>query len=293
MRRFIESINKQIEHNQGKNIFLDQPEMLQFINDTIHAISTINELENGAENFLIDYTTDKTLEEFCRVNQYYSFDSKARRDLRNIYSGLFESIRSKDISTDEISRSHYQKLKEWLIRYNAFALKIYTNAEQVIEPVACSEYSADLQMNILKIDIEKILPPVLDIGCGKQGILVKYIESKGIEVYGIDRFPFSSKNLLTSDWLEYDYGLKKWGTIFSNLGFSNHFNHHNLREDGDYIGYAEAYMNILNSLKTGGCFHYAPDLPFIEKYLDTNQFSLSKHKISGFDFNATTIEKLK
>src|SRR5512133_2187141 len=148
MRRYIESISKQIKHNQVKNIFLDQPEMLHFINDTLRAISTIHELNKDAENFLIDYATDKTLEEFCRVNQYYSFDSKSRHDLSNIYSGLFETLRSKKISTDEISKSHYQHLKDWLIRYNAFALKIYTNAEQVIEPVACSAYSAELQMNI-------------------------------------------------------------------------------------------------------------------------------------------------
>lgn len=64
--------------------------------------------------------------------------------------------------------------------------------------------------------------------------------------------------------------MKKWGTIVSNLGFSNHFNHHNLREDGNFIKYAKTYMNILYSLKPGECFHYAPDLPFIEKYLDEN-----------------------
>ena len=76
-------------------------------------------------------------------------------------------------------------------------------------------------------------------------------------------------------------------------GFSNHFNHHNLREDGNYIGYGRTYMNILNSLKVDGCFHYAPDLPFIEKYLDNNQFDLRKYEINEFDFKTTVIRKMK
>ena len=98
MNKFIRSIDKQIEFNQGKNIFLDNPEIFQFINDTINAISNINELNIDSENLLIDYATDKVLEEFCRVNQYYSFDSKSKLDLRKIYSELFSIIRCKTYS---------------------------------------------------------------------------------------------------------------------------------------------------------------------------------------------------
>jgi len=77
------------------------------------------------------------------------------------------------------------------------------------------------------------------------------------------------------------------------MGFSNHFKHHHLREDGNYIEYGSTFMNILNSLKVGGCFHYAPDLPFIEKYLDNSQFDLTKYEIQGYDFMTTIIKRLK
>jgi len=120
------------------------------------------------------------------------------------------------------------------------------------------------------------MQPILDIGCGTNGHLVNYFIDQGLEVYGIDRFKFTTTNLKTADWLEYEYGKDKWGTIISNIGFSNHFYHHNLREDGNYIGYGKNYVSIMNSLKVDGCFHYAPDLPFIEKYLDKNQFDLKK-----------------
>ncbi|MGD8777497.1 MAG: class I SAM-dependent methyltransferase [Ignavibacteria bacterium] len=293
MDRFIENIDKQIEFNQGKNIFLDNLEIFQFANETVKAASNINGLNSDSEQFLIDYATDKAIEEFCRVNQYYSFDSKAKNDLRKIYSDLFQSFQTKTSSIDDISKNHYEKIRTWLKESNPFAEKIYINANKKVTPVACSEYSSNLQINILQIDIGHLIQPVLDIGCGKQGSLVNCLKNKGIDTYGIDRMKFTTSNLITADWLEYDYGTKKWGAVISNLGFSNHFNHHNLREDGNYIEYAKTYKNILYSLKIGGCFHYAPDLPFIEKYLDNSQFSIEKYKINEYDFKTTIIRRLK
>lgn len=293
MNKFIENIDKQIEFNQGINIILDELELFKFIDDTINTISSIDDLNTDAENFLIDYATDKVLEEFCRINQYYSFNSESKNALRCVYSNLFYAIRCKKETIDEISKNHYLRLKKWLIKYNSFAEKIYSNVDLRVQPVVCFEYSYNLQIDILRIDVERLISPVLDIGCGKQGNLVNYLKSKEIEVYGIDRYKFDSDILQTFDWLEYDYGIEKWGTIISNLGFSNHFHNHNLRQDGNYIEYGKTFMNILNSLKVGGCFHYAPDLPFIEIYLDKSKFEIAKYEISGLDFKATTITKLK
>jgi hypothetical protein len=105
---------------------------------------------------------------------------------------------------------------------------------------------------------------------------------------------FQIKNNINSKILyEYNYGIGKWGTIVSNLGFSNHFKHHNLREDGNYIEYGKKYMDIIRSLKVGGRFHYAPDLPFIEFYLDTRQYQIDKFDIGEFDFKTTVITRLK
>jgi hypothetical protein len=293
MDRFIENIDKQIEFNQDKNILLENLEIFQFANETVIAISNIDKVNPDSRQFLIDYATDKAIKEFCRVNQYYAFGSKAKNDLKKIYSDLFENLQSKTDSIENISKKHYEKLKAWLKESNPFAEKIYVNDDKKINPVACSEYSPKLQIDILQIDIEHLIQPFLDIGCGSCGHLVNYLKNKGIKIYGIDRFKFTTSNLITADWLEYDYGKEKWGTIISNLGFSNHFNHHNLRENGNYIEYGKTYMNILHSLKIGGHFHYAPDLPFIEKYLDNKQFDLRKNEINEYGFKTTIINRLK
>lgn len=294
MDKYLKNIDKQIEFNKGKNLFLDDTGMtLKFLDDTINAISDLGEINNDFENILIDYTTDKVLDEFYRINQYYTFNHDAKKDLRSIYYDLFTNLKSGKYSTESISKNHYQKLKQWLQKTNPFAEKMYSNGTEIIEPVVCSEYSPDLQMVILRIDNKTLMQPVLDIGCGKQGNLVNYLCENGIDAYGIDRFSFSGANVINSDWLEYNYGIQKWGTIVSNLGFSNHFKHHNLRRGGNYIQYGKKYMDILKSLKIGGSFHYAPDLPFIEQYLDRSQFKVGRNKIGEYDYKATIIVRLK
>ncbi|MPM45924.1 hypothetical protein SDC9_92616 [bioreactor metagenome] len=52
-------------------------------------------------------------------------------------------------------------------------------------------------------------------------------------------------------------------------------------------------MNILQSLKIGGSFHYAPDLPFIEKFLDNKCFTITKYDVDKNDFKATVVKRTK
>jgi len=291
--KYRKNIDKQIESNQGKNLLLDEKALsLRFIDETIKSISDLDHLTPDLEKTLIDYATDKALEEFARVNQYYAFNTKAKEALREIYSELFYHIKTKNKAVETISFTHYLNLKRWLKESNPFAEHLYSSADNDIKPIACSEYGEKLQLHVLKIDEPKLKGPILDIGCGKEANLVKYFLKQGFDAYGIDRFSFTDKNLEQSDWLEYDYGVEKWGTIVSNLGFSNHFRHHHLREDGNYLEYGKKYMEILKSLKTGGCFHYAPDLPFIEQHLDANQYKVDRFQIEGVNFKTVIISRL-
>jgi hypothetical protein len=290
---FLDNIDKQIEFNQDKNIFLENLEVFKFAEETVNAISKIDQLKTCTQLSLIDYATDKAIEEFHRVNQYYTFDIKAKNNLKNIYSELIDDIQLNKHSIEDISKRHYEKLRVWIKESNSFAEKIYKNADAKVDPVACFEYTPQLQISILKIDIRAILEPVLDIGCGFNGHLVNYLKEQGVDAHGIDRYIFPLSYFETADWLEYNYGKERWGTIVSNLGFSNHFNHHNLREDGNYIEYGKTYMNILHSLKIGGCFHYAPDLPFIENFLDSSQFQVTKYDVDKYDFKTTIVKRIK
>jgi hypothetical protein len=294
MNKFKDHIDKQFEFNHGKNLFSSGiVKSLRFSPETLNAMGRIDSIDKDSENLLIDYLTDRALQEFCRVNQYYTFDKHAKKALRSLYVDLFVNIKNNKSSIDIIEEKHYEKLIEWLKETNSFAEMIYMNKGEIIESVACSEYSSNLQIEILQLDLKQIVGPVLDIGCGKQGNLVMYLHQNGIEAYGFDRFAPDNSFLSNSDWFAYKYEKDKWGTIISNLGFSNHFQHHHFRNDGCFIDYAKKYMDILSSLKIGGSFHYAPNLPFVEQYLDENKYQLTTRCIGNYEFKSIKIVRLK
>lgn len=294
MKDFQDSIDRQFDFNQGRNLFYRGIlASLRFSPETLRTIENIKEIDKASESVLIDYLTDRAIQTFCKMNQYYTFDGQARVSLRNIYTHLFARLKKQNSSVEAIAQTHYRHLIEWITTTNPFAEKIYNSQGDVVEPVACSEYSADLQMKILQIDITQMQQPVLDIGCGEQGTLVLFLREKGIEAYGFDRFAFDNSYLSHSDWFDYYFEKDKWGIITSNLGFSNHFHHHHFRNDGNYIAYARKYMDILNALKVGGSFHYAPDLPFVEQYLDKDKYQLTKHRVGDYEFQSCVIMRLK
>ena len=291
-------IQEQIAFNKGKNVFTNvESKTLGFIEDTASFIDKIRNIDVQSEKSLVDYLTDESLQEFCRVNQFFSFNSESIEELKAIYFYLNKQIRLLDTQAaqaelDNLSEQHYQKLCDWLVRTNKFSEKMYSNDKEIAQPVACSEYTPDLQLNIFQIDFRTMRQPVLDVGCGREMNLVNFLRDNGVEAYGIDRFDNNSPFYIKSDWLEFGFEANKWGTIISNLGFSNHFIHHNLRADGNFRAYAQKYMEILASLENEGSFYYAPELPFVETYLDIFTYQCRSIAMSGSAFKASHITKI-
>ncbi|MDD3321281.1 MAG: hypothetical protein PHS59_07545 [Paludibacter sp.] len=295
IKQFIE---KQLTSNSGKNLLAsNEISSLKFIDVNEMLVRSIKEMDAKTEQEMVDFAADEALQEFCRINQYFSFNSQSVEELKSIYRQLNSTIRmlKDDASTAElefVSQQHYNNLCDWLVKTNAFAGKMYDKNQEFAQPVACSEYPPSLQLNILQLDIKTMLQPVLDIGCGREMNLVNYLRDNGIEAYGIDRFENKSPFYQKTDWLEYQFESNKWGTIISNLGFSNHFTHHNARIDGKYRDYAIKYMEILDSLQLNGSFHYSPDLPFIEVYIDKSKYRCINLSIEGYAYKASQITKI-
>jgi len=291
-------INDQIAFNRGKNLFADDEiNSLQLIvNESL--VESIRNMDRETEELMIDFVTDQALQEFCRVNQYFAFNAAAVNELKAIYILLNNDIRTLDNnasqeSLNKLSQWHYERLCNWLVKTNAFAGKMYDRNQKTVEAVACSEYTPDLQLSLLHLDLNTLIQPVLDIGCGREMNLVNFLRDHGIEAYGIDRFENCNPYYIKSDWLEFNYESNSWGTIISNLGFSNHFIHHNLRDDGNYREYAVKYMEILAALEVGGSFCYAPDLSFVEKHLDKQTYITTNHRIEGNIFKCSCINRIK
>lgn len=287
------TIDMQIRHNRSKNLFCNSTkDALGFAPETIADMGFIRKIAPPHQERLINYTVGEVLQEFCRVNQYISFSDQDKKSLSSLYSGLLHQIRGNEDPPLTLSAKHYRNVKDWLIKSNPFVQELYSDQGRYLEAVYCSEYSADLQIKLLHIDLVHLPEPVLDIGCGINGTLVHYLRGRGLDTYGIDRFSSDSDFIQNADWLEYNYGKNRWGTIISHLGFSNHFYHNHLRKDGDYVSYAKKYMDILHSLKPGGLFHYAPALPFIEPFLDKHEYRVSSFGVEGLEYKVTVVKRI-
>ncbi|HML20203.1 MAG TPA: class I SAM-dependent methyltransferase [Aggregatilinea sp.] len=157
------------------------------------------------------------------------------------------------------------------------------------EPV-CHEYSPALQLSLLHAPLDRLAEPVLDLGCGPRGQLVRHLARQGKTVVGIDRAASPDALLLQADWLDFPLEPGTWGTIISHMALSNHFLHHHLRQDGHPEQYACVYMAALHALKPGGSFYYTPGLPFIEDLLPRGEFSVERFPVT--ELNGTPTDRL-
>ncbi|HEV7329444.1 MAG TPA: hypothetical protein VGN63_00235 [Flavisolibacter sp.] len=248
------------------------------------------------EQDLLRFTVQATLSSFYRLNQFYQFDQTAEVALETIYQLLLQDIKNEeesDIDFARLAESHYLRLQRWLTEYQPEATFLYAAAQPMItNGVVCAEYSAFTQLQTLGIDISDLAEPILDLGCGKDHHLVNYLHARGFDVYGMDRNATPAEKIFRRSWIDAVFQPGYWGTIISHLGFSNHFMHHHLKAKSDHLLYARKYVELLKALKVGGRFYYAPDLLFIEIYLDANQYSLQKKQVPQTTFYTSAVQRL-
>jgi hypothetical protein len=294
-KEILNSVRKQLEYNKNKNLFmLDfQDNFFVLSEDTKnflknHRKEIIDYYENIAnlsrDSALFDKIIDTVLDEFYQSNQFLQFKDFDIAELRELYllflSEMLDTLKNKSSKPiDMIINRHYKNLQNWLDRTNPF-VKIVNILKPYVIDVVCAEYSSKLQLAILEIDLKTLKEPVIDIGCGKRSIFVNFLRQKGIKAFGIDR-TIGTKNeyLRQEDWIKYVFKPSSWGSIISHMSYSNHFIHQHFHKNGQYLDYAKKYVEILKSLVKGGSFYYAPGLPFIEQYLDQNEYKVHTRRI--------------
>ena len=147
------------------------------------------------------------------------------------------------------------------------------------DPV-CLEYSPELQLRVLHADVDELLEPILDLGCGKHAALVRFLRERGKEAFGIDRTAPRRRFVVRADWLDWPLEPGRWGSVISHQGLSTHFLHQHLRPDGRPDRHARRYMDVLHALKPGGSFRYAPGLPFIEELLPRDEYDVERFPVA-------------
>jgi hypothetical protein len=235
---------------------------------------------------LAKYSVELLSSYLYKDNQFIHFDHEALNDLEEIYQGFYIAL-LKGQNRQGTINSHHGKLKEFLIRTNPFLKTINSNEEKRVKTFLCREYSSGFQLDLFNIKMQDIIAPVLDVGCGEHAHLVSFLNDHGITAIGIDRKTTRRRHTIECDWFDFNFEEKKYGIVFSNNAFSIHFiNAFNTNQNIPI--YTRLFFKILNSLKEGGCFCYAPSITFIEQYVNEDEYVVSYLKVHE-NFNMTKI----
>lgn len=226
---------------------------------------------NRIINEVVIYSTNKYIEKM-----YIKNDEELNKKVFRVYKSLVTKLFNKLFQNESVN---FVWVKKLLIEHENKLNNI------VIEPIYLSEYSPNLQLEILNINLKEITEPILDFGCGEKAKLVYYLRNLGLDAYGIDSRVNKSRYTFQSDWFKYHLKANYWGTVISHLAFTSNFKRIHYQKNYDYVKYAEKYMNILDALKVGGVFCYTPDLSFIEPLLPVDKYKIKKYSIDKlYDF---------
>ncbi|MCE5171609.1 class I SAM-dependent methyltransferase [Paenibacillus profundus] len=297
LKPFIRIVDHQLQYNGTKSLFYTglkgslatepaQETIQLFKHDTEKLRAFFSPAHFQEQGQLIQYSTRKIIELFIKTNQFLNFTSKDYARLSVVNYTFMQQIRDilhhhfplPEQAIRAVFAVHYNQLRMFLIDTNGKDIfKKYELSEHTFE-IVCAEYRPEFQICMLHLDLEQMMEPVLDIGCGHSGKLVNYLRANGIEAYGMDRMVEDNGWFMNRNWSDTKFPDNHWGMMISHMAFSNHFGHHLYRKDGKYREYMTKFTNMLHSLKVGGSFVYTPQIPFLEDVIMTSErFRVIKH----------------
>jgi hypothetical protein len=272
------------------------PELVEFTQAERQGILRVIDAEldgdSGAgRNSLLGIFCASAQQYIYRYNQFIHLRADHHAELRELYGAYLAemaALTSRPRSAGAVAQMWAAMIDRHMAALQAFVVRFDADSEcqgqGLTEHAAvCAEYPVPLQLDILGVAAASLREPILDVGCGYDGVLVRYLRDRGLRAWGIDRLVAPAEHLVESDWLEYEFGLEHWGTIISHMAFSNHFIFQHLYRYGEPERYAYRYVEMLRALRVGGALIYTPGLPFIEPHLSPAEYTLTRHAVAVRD----------
>jgi len=282
------SIEQQIESNASKNLLHDSVEQIieiepDFLAALEESLSTAPWIEAGrVPSNIVALAAQALVKKLYAVNQYLRVNQTSMEELENIYQGTWQVMLKTHDLESALRESHYPALSRWLASLYPEEFLEPLKEVPLVGHVVCEEYSAQLQMELFKLEVPGLKQPLLDIGCGSHANLVRHLRGLGLEAWGFDRALEAKEPYLEqADWLEMAFEPGRWGTILSNMAFSNHLNYIHRHDVAQLERYLLKMREILASLTVGGKFYYAPGLPFIENRLSARHYKVQRRPVMG------------
>ncbi len=294
MQSIENSIKRQLDVNKSKNLLFVNVEQIMDIEPGFPVAleelldSTLSDKPESISSEIVSFAAQSLLKNLYSVNQYLRISNQKVEELEKIYLQTWRTmIRTKNIQT-VLREHHYPELSRWLATLYPKEFRKRLRFSPVVGNLVCEEYSDQLQIELLQIDVTHMKQPVIDIGCGSQANLVRKLRLLGIEAYGFDRYLEVQESYLTQmDWFEYPFEPASWGTIISNMAFTNHLRHAHLHDASQLEQYLLKMRDIIESLAISGRFYYAPSLPFIENWFAPERYKVEQEQIIGELFVST------
>ena len=232
------------------------------------------------------------IKECINYNQYIEFTELQIDVFKNLYKALIKNLNK---IPPELMNTNIEKIvNEHRAKLLTILKDIFSNQSEFAQKKLCSEYSFELQKQVLRLEINSLLEPILDIGCGENAFFLKECMSNKKEVSGIDQYMIQDlNNIVCKNWLEFDYEKENWGSIISHMAFTNHYKYHIAHQTNYIHKYKEKYMEILNSLRIGGIFYYSPSIPEIEQKLDSRKYEINSFDNTVNNINIGSVKILK
>ena len=240
---------------------------------------------------LVEHCIDSTKRYTYERNQFVNFTSEYEELMNAEYTDFIRQIRDalqKNETETKLEQAligvlevHHERLRLIMASYCVTYQDQNLHANPLLRTVPCEEYSAGFQLSILGLDLDTLVEPVLDLGCGSNGTLVNYLRRQGIEAYGVDRLAPREPFFFPSDWFAFDLDRGSWGCVLAHQSLSTHFIYAFLHQPAGIEKFSRLSMKILSSLRQGSFLCYAPGMSFFEAQVDQLAgFSVMRHRIS-------------
>jgi hypothetical protein len=291
-------IQQQLEVNQSKNLLyvnagqvmeLD-PGFLAALEELLASSDSGVQQRNSSE--MASFASQELLKRLYSINQFLRIEPQKVKELEEIYRQTWRlMLKTRNLQT-VLREYHYPELSRWLSTVYPEEFREPLKLAPLVGHVVCEQYSAQLQIELLSIDATQLKQPVLDVGCGSRANLVRYLRSLDIQAYGFDRsLEIHAPYLDQKDWFEYAFESRSWGTVVSNMAFTNHLNYARLHDVSQLERYLLKMKDMIESLVSGGRFVYAPSLPFVEESLAIDRFKVEHRRAIG-NISVSTITRI-
>ncbi len=280
-----ESIQQQLNINQSKNLLFEYIQQSMSVAPSfLAALETLLISDTGhppeeAYAGFVSFTANEMVKRIYAINPYLRVGPADTAALEQIYRQTWQLIQqTRDIKTT-LNAFHYPALSKWLAGLYPEEFQKSLRGSPGVGRVTYEEYSAEFQIELFGLDLASLQEPILDVGCGSRANLVRHLRAAGLEAYGIDRcVDTSCPYILQVDWFDYRFEKDRWGTLISNMGFTNHLNYAYRHDFSQLERHLLKMKEMMEALAPGGCFTYAPGLPAVEEAFPAQQYIIQREQ---------------